>query len=106
MYRTVILSLVLYGYETWSVTFMEEHRLMVLANGLLTRMFGSEREGVTGQWRKWNFTICTVHGMLLVWVRWAGHVACVGEEETCIGVLWVKPEGKKPFGKVITWKVK
>jgi len=41
IYRTVILSVVLCGYETWSVTFREERRLMVLANGVLTRMFGA-----------------------------------------------------------------
>jgi hypothetical protein len=46
IYRTVILSVVLYGYETWSLTFREEHRLMVFESRVLTRIFRPEREGV------------------------------------------------------------
>jgi hypothetical protein len=42
----------LYGYETWSCTLREEHRLGVFENRVLRRMFGSERDEVVGGWRK------------------------------------------------------
>jgi hypothetical protein len=46
--KTVILPVVLYGCETWSLTLREEHRLRVFENRVLKRMFGPERE-VTGE---------------------------------------------------------
>jgi hypothetical protein len=44
IYKTVILLVVLYGYETWSSTLREEHRLRVFENSVLRRIFGSKRE--------------------------------------------------------------
>jgi hypothetical protein len=44
--------MVLYGRETWSLTLREEHRLRVLENRVLRRIFGPERDKVTGGWRK------------------------------------------------------
>ena len=52
IYRTIILSVVLYGCETWSVTLREERRLRVFENRVLRRIFGPKRNGVTGEWRK------------------------------------------------------
>ena len=52
IYRTLILPVVLYGCEIRSLTLGEEHRLMVLENGLLMRIFGPERDVVTGDWRR------------------------------------------------------
>ena len=52
IYRTIILSLFLYGCETWSSTLREESRLRVFENRLLRRVFGPKREDVTGEWRK------------------------------------------------------
>ena len=52
IYRTVILSVVLYGCETWSLTLREEHRLRVFENRVLRRIFGPKRDEVTGEWRK------------------------------------------------------
>jgi hypothetical protein len=52
IYKTIILPVVLYGWETWSVTLSEEHRLRVFENRVLRRMFGSKRDEVTGEWRK------------------------------------------------------
>jgi hypothetical protein len=43
---------VLYGYETWSLTLREELRLRVLKNRVLRRIFGPKRDEVTGEWRK------------------------------------------------------
>jgi hypothetical protein len=49
MYKTVILQVVLYGCETWSVTLMEEHRLRVFENRVLRRIFGLKTDEVTGE---------------------------------------------------------
>jgi hypothetical protein len=43
---------VLYGYETWSITFREEHNLKLFENRLLRNIFGPRREEVTGEWRR------------------------------------------------------
>jgi hypothetical protein len=51
-YKTIILSVVLYGCETWSLTLREEHRLKVFENSVLRRIFGPKRDEVTGEWRK------------------------------------------------------
>jgi hypothetical protein len=50
IYRPVILPVVLYGCETWSLTIREVHRLRVSENRVL-RIFGSKREE-DGSWRK------------------------------------------------------
>jgi hypothetical protein len=42
----------LYGWETWSVTLREEHRLRVFENRVLRRIFAPERDEVTGEWRR------------------------------------------------------
>ena len=49
IYRTIILPVVLYGCETWSLTLREEHRLRVFENRVLKRIFGPGRDEVTGQ---------------------------------------------------------
>src|SRR5215510_12912355 len=51
VYRTIILPVVLYGCETWSLTLREEHRLGVFENRV-RRVFGPKRDEVTGEWRK------------------------------------------------------
>ena len=52
IYRTIILPVVLYGCETWSLTLREERRLRVFENRVLRRIFGPKRDEVTGKWRK------------------------------------------------------
>jgi hypothetical protein len=52
IYKTIILPVVLYGCETWSLTLREEHRLRVFDNRVLRRIFGPKRDEVTGEWRK------------------------------------------------------
>jgi len=51
IYRTVILLLVLYGCETWSLTLRKERRLRVFEKILLRRIFGPRRDEVTREWR-------------------------------------------------------
>ena len=49
IYRTIILSVVLYGCETWLLVLMEGPRLRVSENGVLRRILGRMRDGVTGE---------------------------------------------------------
>jgi hypothetical protein len=50
-YRNMILAVVLYGCETWSLKLREERRLRVFENRVLRRIFGPERVEVTEGWR-------------------------------------------------------
>jgi hypothetical protein len=85
IYKTIILPVVLYGCETWSVTLREEHRLKVFENRVLRRIFGPKRDEVTGEWRKLH--IEELHNLYSSpdnirqvksrRMRWAGHVARV-----------------------------
>ena len=52
IYRTIILPVVLYGCETWSLTLRDESRLRVFENRVLRRVFGLKRDEVTGESRK------------------------------------------------------
>jgi hypothetical protein len=52
IYRTVIFPVVLYGCETWSLIWREEHRLWVFENRVLSRIFVTKRDRVTGDWRR------------------------------------------------------
>jgi hypothetical protein len=52
IYKTIILPVVLYGCETWSLTLREEQRLRVFEKSVLRRIFGPKRDEVTGEWRK------------------------------------------------------
>jgi hypothetical protein len=67
-YKTIILPVVLYGCETWSVTLREGHRLRVFENRVLRGIFGPKRDEVTGEWRKIHngeLHICSHHHILL-----------------------------------------
>jgi hypothetical protein len=52
IYKIIILPVVLYECETWSLTLREDHRLRVFENRVLRRIFGPKRDEVTGEWRK------------------------------------------------------
>jgi hypothetical protein len=49
IYKTIILPVVLYGCETWSLTLSEKHRLKVFENRVLRRIFGPKRDEGTGE---------------------------------------------------------
>ena len=107
IYRTLILPVVFYGCETWSLILREECRLRVLENMVLRRIFGPKKEVVTGYRRKIHTE--ELYGMYsspsIVRViksrrmRWAGHVACTGYRRGVYRVLVGKPEGKRPLGR-------
>jgi hypothetical protein len=52
IYNTIILPVVLYGCETWSLTLREKSKLKVFENRVLRRIFGPKRNEVTRGWRK------------------------------------------------------
>jgi hypothetical protein len=107
IYKTVILPVVLYGCETLSLTLREEHRLRVFKNRVLSRIFGPKRDEVTGGWRKLHNE--ELHGLYsspsIVSVikarrmRWAGHVALMGEVRGAYNILVGRPEGRRPLGR-------
>ena len=97
--------MVLYGCETWSLTLREEGRLRVSENRALKKVFGPKREEVTGEWRKLHneelndMYSCIVRMLKSRRMRWAGHVARMGEDRGVQRVLVGKPEGKRPLGR-------
>jgi len=109
IYRTIILPVVLYRCETWSLTLREERRLRVFENRVLREIFGSKWEEVTREWRKLHNEELNYTRMYsspsIVWViksrrmRLAGHVARMGEGRGTYRVLVGKPEGKRTLGK-------
>jgi hypothetical protein len=52
IYKTIILPVVLYGSETWSLTLRKEYRLRVFENRVMRGIFGPRIDEVTGVWRK------------------------------------------------------
>jgi hypothetical protein len=86
IHRTIILPVVLYGCETWSLTLTEECRLRVFENRVLRRIFGPKWDEVTGEWRKLhNEELNDLYSspnnvqVIKLRMRWAGYVACTGE---------------------------
>ena len=101
----IFLPVVLYGCETWSLTFREERRLRVFENRVLRRVFGPKRDEVTGEWRKLHNEelrdFYSLHNIVRVVksrrMRWAGHVERMGERRGVHRVLVGKPEGRRPL---------
>jgi hypothetical protein len=92
IYKTIILPVVLYGCETWSLTVREEHRLRVFENRVLRRIFGPKTDEVTGEWRKLhNEELRDLYSSPSIIriiksrrMKWAGHVARMGRRGTII----------------------
>jgi len=82
-YRTIILPMVLYGCETWSLTLREESKLWLFENRVLRRILGPRRDKVTEEWRKLHneelndlyFSLNIVRAIKSRKMRWKGHVA-------------------------------
>ncbi|KAJ4439313.1 hypothetical protein ANN_07435 [Periplaneta americana] len=104
---TVILLVFLYGCETWTLTLREEQRLRVFENKVLKKIFGAKRDEVTGEWRKLHKTelhalfssLDIIRNIKSRRLRWAGHVARMGESRNAYRVLIGRPEGKRPLGR-------
>jgi hypothetical protein len=107
IYKIIILPVVLYGCETWSLTVREEHKLRVFENRVLRRIFGVKRDRVMGGWRKLYSeelhnlysSPSTIRIIKSRRMRWAGHVARMGEKRNVYRLLVGKPEGKRPLGR-------
>jgi len=103
----LVMPVVFYGYETWSTTLRGEHRLTVFDTVLSSKIFGTKRDEVIGGCRR----LCNkgLHNLYCLTkiirviksrkMRWAGHVARMGERRSAYKVLVGESEGKKPFGK-------
>jgi hypothetical protein len=107
IYRTIILPVVLYGCKTWSLTLKEERKLGLFENRVLRRIFGPKKDEVAGEWRKLhNEELNSLYSLPNIVrviksrrMRWAGHVAHMGEGRGVYRVLVGKPEGKRPLGE-------
>jgi hypothetical protein len=97
IYRTIILPVVLYGCESWSLT------LRVFENKVLRRIFGPKKVEGTGEWRGLhNKELYALYSSSnIIWViksrklRWTGHVARMGERRGAYRALVGKPEGRR-----------
>jgi len=79
-------NVVFYGFKTWSLTFREEHRLRVLDNRVLRRIFGPKRDEVTSEWRKLHEELNELFSLPNIVrtikssrMRWVVHVTHIGE---------------------------
>jgi len=80
----------------WSLTVREERELRVFENRVLRRIFGPRRDEVTGEWRRFhkeelNDLYSSPNIVRVIKsrrMRWAAHVARMGEERGCIGSCW------------------
>ena len=101
IYRTIILPVVLYGCETWSLTLREKRRLQVFENRVLRTVFGPKRDEV-GEWRKLhNEELRDLYSLPNIvrlvksrTMRLAGNVARMGEGRGVHRVIVGKPKGK------------
>jgi hypothetical protein len=100
IYKTIILPVVLYGCETWSLTLKEDHRLSVFENRVQKIIYGPKRDEVTGEWRKLhNKELHNLYSSPDIIkqiksrrMRWARHVARMGEERKCTRFWWKSPK--------------
>ena len=85
----------------------EERKLRVFENMVLRRIFGPRRDEVTGEWRRLQYEelndlYCSPNIVRVIKsrrMRWAGHVARMGEERVVYRFLVGKPEGRRPLGR-------
>ena len=87
--------------------YREERRFRVFENRVLRRIFGPQKDDVTEEWRKLhneelNDLYCSPNIVRMIKsriMRWAGHVARMGESRGLYRVFVGKPEGKRPLGR-------
>jgi hypothetical protein len=106
IYKTAIFPVVLYGCETWSLTLGGKHRLRVFENRVLRKIFGPKREEDGSRRKLHNHELHDLYSSLNIVrviksrrMKWAGHVALMGEERGAYRVLVERPEGKRPLGR-------
>ena len=107
IHKTLILPVVLYGCETWSLTLREECKLRVFENRMLRIIFGTKRNEVTREGKKLHNEepidlCCSPHIVRVIKsrrMRLAGYVARRGEGRGVYRVLVGRPERKRPTGE-------
>ena len=112
IYRTIILPVVWYGCETWSSTLREERYVKLFEKRVLRRIFRPRSDEVTGEWRRLhneelNDLYCSPNIVRVIKsrrMRWAGHLARVGEERGCIGSWWGNRREGEHWGDLINKK--
>jgi hypothetical protein len=105
IYKTIILPVVLYRFETWSLMSREEHILRMFDNRVLRQIFGPRRAEVTGDWRKLhNEELHRLYSSPKIIrvirsrrMKWAQHVVHMGEMKNAYKILVGKCEGKRPL---------
>jgi hypothetical protein len=105
--KTIIMPVVLYGCESWSLTLREEPRLRVSEDRVLRRIFGPKRHEVKRDWRKLrneelhkSYSSPSIIEMVTSRrMRWVERVARMGEQRNAYRILVEKPEGKRPVGR-------
>jgi hypothetical protein len=103
----VILPVVLYGFETWSLTLKEKHRLRVSENRVLGRIFGPKRDEIRiiGGWREVRneelhslYSSPNIIRMIMSRrMKWSGHVARMGREGMHIRFWWESQKERDPW---------
>jgi hypothetical protein len=94
-------------FETWSLTLREEQRLRVFETRVLRRIFSPKRDEKVGDWRTLHneelhnlYSSKNITRMIKsMRMRWAGHVARMGETRIVYRILMGKPEGNRPLGR-------
>ena len=108
VYKTIILPVVLYGCETWSLTLREDCRLRVIENRILRLIFGPKRnengeysrlhnEELRGFYCSPNTSIVRV--IKFRRLKWGGHVPRMKEGRSSFKTITDKPSKKRPLGK-------
>ena len=87
------------------LTLREEHRLRVFENRVLRRIFWPKGDEITLEWRKLHneelndlYSLPNIKGKKSRTIRWAGHIARMGERLGAHRFLVGKPEGMRPLG--------
>jgi hypothetical protein len=104
--KSIHLPTISYGCEAWSLAQMEEHRLRVLENRVLRRIFGPKGEGVVGSWRRLHIEelhnlytspdiVPMIKSRMMIWV-W--QVARMGELISACKILVTKQREEKDLG--------
>jgi hypothetical protein len=106
--KNIILPVVMYGCETWSLTLREEHRLRMFENRVLRRIFGPKSDEMTVRWRKLrNGELHNLYSSPSISTRmtnsrrmkWAGPVVRMREKRNACRRLVGTPKGKRPLGR-------
>jgi hypothetical protein len=103
MSTSIILPVVLYGCEIWSLIFRGQHGLRMFENRVLRRIFVLKRDKVTGEWKRLHnkelYALCSSPNIIPVIKSRRGNVARMGKRRSAYRVSVGKPKGRRPLEK-------